>query len=122
MDFLNELNNLFGRFEALNSTPAEEAVLHQDEKTLCLDTTDVRRTLRRVNTRKAPGPGNIPGRVLKECADKQAYVLTDIFNISLDQANVPSCFKTAIIIPVPKNTQIKSFNDCWPITLTAFVM
>lgn len=102
-DFLNELNHFLGRFEALNCTPAGKAVPHWDEKALCLDTADVRRTLRRVNTRKAPGPDNIPGQVLRECADQLAYVLTDIFNTSLDQDRDPTCFKTATKIPVPKN-------------------
>lgn len=70
-NFLNELNKIFVRFEALNGTPAKEAVLHQDEKTLCLDTADVQRTLRRVNTWKAAGPDNIAGQVVRECADQQ---------------------------------------------------
>lgn len=54
------------------------------------------------------GHGNIPGRVLKECADQLAGVLTDIFNTSLQQAVVPLCFKTAIVIPVPKNHNVLS--------------
>ncbi len=52
--------------------------------------------------RKPPGPDNIPGRVLSECADQLAHVLVDIFNTSLGQAKVTSCFKTSTIIPVPK--------------------
>ncbi|TWW73456.1 hypothetical protein D4764_15G0008500 [Takifugu flavidus] len=67
---------------------------------ICMDPADVRRTLRKVNIRKAVGPDNIPGKVLKECADQMAGVLTDIFNSSLHQAVVPSCFKTATIIPL----------------------
>lgn len=50
VDFLNKLNNFSERFLA------EKAVPHQGEKALCLDTADVRRTLKRVNTRKAPTP------------------------------------------------------------------
>ncbi|KAI3369333.1 hypothetical protein L3Q82_007466 [Scortum barcoo] len=92
-DFLNDLNNFFGRFEALNSTPAEKEVPLQEETALCLASADVRRTLKRVKTRKAPGPDNIPGRVLRECADQLACVLTDIFNTSLSQAKVPTCFQ-----------------------------
>lgn len=111
MDFLNTLNNFFGIFEALNSTPGEKAVPYQDEKALCLDTADVQKTLGRVNTQKAPGPDNIPGRVLRGCADQLACVLSDILNTSLDQAKVSSCFKTASIIPVPKKLQITSLHS-----------
>ena len=66
---------------------------------------EVRRSLRTVNSRKAPGPDNIPGRVLREYADQLAWVLMDIFNTSLDQAKVPSSLK-ATIIPVPKETSM----------------
>lgn len=49
---------------------------------------------------------NIPGQVLKECAGQLACVLTDSFNTSLEQAIVPSCFKTATTFLVP--TKLKS--------------
>ncbi|KAF7665898.1 hypothetical protein LDENG_00128220 [Lucifuga dentata] len=97
--FLNELNKYFGQFEALNDAPVRKTIPHPGEQALSLDVADVRGTLRRINTRKAAGPDNIPGWVLKECADQLAHVLTDIFNTSLNQAVVPSCFKTATIIP-----------------------
>ncbi|XP_068506804.1 transmembrane protein 176 isoform X8 [Syngnathus scovelli] len=121
-DFLNGLNNFFGRFEALNGTPAVKTVPHQEEEVLCLDSADVLKTLRRVNPRKAPGPDNIPGRVFRECASQLAGVITDIFNTSLGQATVPACFKTASIIPVPKKPQITSFNDYRPVALTPVMM
>uniref|UniRef100_A0A3B1JFF3 Radial spoke head 3 n=1 Tax=Astyanax mexicanus TaxID=7994 RepID=A0A3B1JFF3_ASTMX len=89
-----------------------------DEEVLLLDIADVQSTLRRVNTRKSPGPDNIPGRVLRECADQLTYVLTDIFNTSLDLAKVPSCFKSTVIIPVPKKAHISSLNDYRPVALT----
>ncbi|KAI3363046.1 hypothetical protein L3Q82_011704, partial [Scortum barcoo] len=79
---------------------------------------DVRRTLKRV---RAPGPDNIPGRVLRECADQLACVLTDIFNTSLSQAKVPLCFKTATIIPVHKKTHITSLNDYRPVAVERLV-
>lgn len=61
----------------------------------------MRRTLAKINPRKAAGLDNIAGQVLKAC-DKLADVLTDIFNISLCQATVPRCLKTSIIVPVTK--------------------
>ncbi|XP_029314113.1 cyclic nucleotide-gated cation channel beta-3-like [Cottoperca gobio] len=44
---------------------------------------DVQRTLKKVNPRKAAGPDSIPGRLLRDCADQLAHVLTDIFNTSI---------------------------------------
>ncbi len=80
---------------------------------------DVRRSLLKVKPRKAAGPDNIPGRVLK---DKLSEVLTDIFNISLFQAKVPSCFKSATIIPVPKTSTVSCLNDFRPVALTPILM
>lgn len=67
-------------------------------------------------------PYNIQGKVLKECADQLAGVLTDIFNSSQHRAVVPSCFKTVTIIPVPKNNTTSSLNDYRPVALTPVMM
>ncbi|KAI3357764.1 hypothetical protein L3Q82_015530, partial [Scortum barcoo] len=40
----------------------------------------------------------------KGCAYQLTEVLTDIFNTSLQQAAVPTCLKTATIIPIPKTS------------------
>ncbi|KAI3358994.1 hypothetical protein L3Q82_015377 [Scortum barcoo] len=75
------------------------------EEPLRVTAAEVRRTLQRINPRKAAGPDNISGRVLKGCAYQLTEVLTDIFNTSLQQAAVPTCLKTATIIPIPKTPQ-----------------
>ncbi|KAM9781037.1 uncharacterized protein ACBT44_022394 isoform 2-T4 [Syngnathus typhle] len=82
----------------------------------------VRRALAAINIRKAAGPDNIPGRALKDCAGKLTGVFTDIFNISLQQAIVPSCFKAANIVPVPKKPAPSCFNDYRPVALTPIIM
>ncbi|KAI5108115.1 hypothetical protein C0J45_1709 [Silurus meridionalis] len=83
---------------------------------------EVRKTLCRVNPRKSAGPDNIPGRVLRECAQQLADVFTDIFNISLSSATVPTCLKTTTIIPVPKKSTVSCLNDYRPVALTPIVM
>ncbi len=82
----------------------------------------VRRSLSRINARKALGPDNIPGRVLRDCAVELTDVFTDIFNISLSQAVVPTCFKATTIIPVPKKSSPSCFNDYRPVALTPILM
>ncbi|KAI3369594.1 hypothetical protein L3Q82_024480, partial [Scortum barcoo] len=76
----------------------------------------------RINPRKAAGPDNISGRVLKGCAYQLTEVLTDIFNTSLQQAAVPTCLKTATIIPIPKTSTVTGLNDYRPVALTPIVM
>ncbi|KAI3375925.1 hypothetical protein L3Q82_016344, partial [Scortum barcoo] len=63
-----------------------------------------------------------PGRALKVCADQLADVFADIFNMSLLQSVVPTCFKETIIVPVPKKTKILSLNDYRPVALTSTIM
>lgn len=46
----------------------------------------------------------------------------DIFNTSLCQAVVPLCFKSAIIVPVPKNSNPRCLNDYRPVALTPVAM
>ncbi|KAK1785657.1 hypothetical protein P4O66_019004 [Electrophorus voltai] len=94
----------------------------QNDQVLCLTAAEVRRTLHGVNPQKSARPDNIPGHVLRECADQLADVLTDIFNISLSCTVVPTCFKTTTIVPVPKKPTVSCLNDYHPVALTSIIM
>lgn len=72
---------------------------------------DVRRALLAVNPRKAAGPDGVPGKVLRACTPQLASIFKSIFNLSLAQAVVPSCLKSATIIPLPNKSPIPSLND-----------
>ncbi len=73
-------NHFYSRFEMQNDTPAQKLPTPPNDQALCLSAADVRKTLSRINPRKAAGPDNIPGCVLKDCAAQLTDVLTDIFN------------------------------------------
>ncbi len=75
---LNELNAFFARFEAQNSTTAQKTPPPPGDQVMTLSPNSVRRSLSRINARKAPGPDNIPGRVLRDCAVELTDVFTDI--------------------------------------------
>ncbi len=95
------LNHFYSWFEMQNDTPAQKL------------------SLSRINPRKAAGPDNIPGRVLKDCAAQLTDVLTDT---SLSQAVIPTCLKSTTIIPVPKKSSVSCLNDYRPIALTPIMM
>ncbi|KAM9821543.1 uncharacterized protein ACBT44_007087 isoform 2-T2 [Syngnathus typhle] len=107
---------------AQNTTCPLKATPPSHELPLCLSADSVRRALAAINIRKVAGPDNIPGRALKDCAGELTGVFTDIFNTSLQQAIVPSCFKAAIIVPVPKKPAPSCFNDYRPVALTPIIM
>ncbi len=100
-----------------NDTSAQKLPTPPNDQALCLSPADVRKTLSRINPRKAAGPDNIPGRVLKDCAEQLTDVLTDIFNTSLSQAVIPTCLKSTTIIPVPKKSPVSCLNEYRPIAL-----
>ncbi|KAL0146554.1 hypothetical protein M9458_058185 [Cirrhinus mrigala] len=122
ISLLNELNTFFARFEVQNSTTAQKTPPPPGDQVMTLSPDSVRRSLSRINARKALGPDNIPGRVLRDCAVELTDVFTDIFNISLNQAVVPTCFKATTIIPVPKKSSPSCFNDYRPVALTPILM
>ena len=71
---------------------------------------------------KAIGPYNIAQRVLKACAEQLAYIFCIIFNVCFSTHTVPTTWKTACIVPIPKRPVISSINDLRPVALTSAVM
>ena len=55
-------------------------------------------------------------------ADRLADVYTDIFNTSLLQSLVHTCFRRTPIVPVPKKVKALSGNDFRPLALTSVIM
>ena len=50
------------------------------------------------------------------CADQLASV---IFNLSLSESVIPTCFKQTTIVHVPKNTKVTRLNDYRALALTS---
>lgn len=74
-----------------------------------------------INPGNAAGPDNIPGWVLKDCAEQLKDVFADLFNTSLRHAVVPTCLKSATIILVLKTSNRARLNDFYPVALTPIV-
>lgn len=74
-----------------------------ENQRLSVSTTDVRKILFRVNIRKAAGPNNKRGRLLRSCAHRLVYllliILTNHLCRSLFSPQVP-------IVPVPKKPAV----------------
>ncbi|KAK1783932.1 hypothetical protein P4O66_023099, partial [Electrophorus voltai] len=112
-------NNANGAIGAANGACADPTI---EQHPLIITESDVRRVFKRMNTRKAAGPDGICGRVLKACTDQLAPVFTDIFNLSLTLAIIPSSFKRSTIVPVPKKPRPSGLNDYRPVVLTSVMM
>ena len=70
----------------------------------------------------AASPDGIPSHVLRACASQLGEVFTDIFNLSLSQYVVHTCFKVYTIVPIPKIAKVTELNDYRPIALTSVIM
>ena len=89
----DELNAFYARFEASNTEACTRAPAVLDDCVITLSVANVSKTFKQVNIHKAAWPDVLPGRVLKACTDQLASVFTDIFNISLTESVIPTCFK-----------------------------
>ncbi|KAK3547907.1 hypothetical protein QTP70_000572 [Hemibagrus guttatus] len=101
------LNEFFAPFDNQTSQmDTQTTSLPRDELVIILKSHQVRSTMRKIDITKAAGPDRVPGHTLKSCADQPAGVFTNIFNLSLQQALVPTCLKSTIIVRVPKKQQV----------------
>lgn len=80
-------------------------------------TPDVQLTLSRVDHRRASGPDDVLGQVLRDWSGQLAGVFTEIFNLSL--VMVLKILKSATIVPVPVKLNITSLNVQRPSTPAA---
>ena len=106
----DELNNFYTRFEANTTETYMRASAVPDDYVITLSAADVSKTFKQVNI-QATGPDGLPERVLRACADHLASVFTDIFNLSLSESVIPTCFKQTTIVPVPKTTKVTCLNN-----------
>ena len=78
---------------------------------------DVLPTLLGLDTQKAYGPDGIPPVVLKKCAKVLAPCLVQLFRLCLSTKTFPSCWKFALVQPVPKKGDRSQVSNYRPIAL-----
>ena len=86
-----------------------------DDSGITLSVADVSKIFKQVNIHKAAGPDGLQGCVL-------AGGFTNLFNMSLIESALPTCFKQTTIVPVPKNTKATCLKDYIPIALMSVAM
>ena len=81
---------------------------------------DVERKLSQINVHKAPGPDGLPNWLLRDFSSYLAGPVCAIYNASVREGFVPSRWKEANVVPVPKVHPPKAVEaDLRPISLTA---
>ena len=72
--------------------------------------------------RSSAGPDNLPYWFWKCFATELAPIVTEIFNISLKTSTVPQIWKSANLLPLPKESPLNSCSQLRPISLTDIIM
>eukprot|EP00061_Rhincodon_typus_P003908 g21271.t1 len=116
------LNAFYAQFEQNTTSTAIPAPTAPDTPITSVTAADVRSVSLGVNPRKVMGRDRVSGRALRSCADQMAEVFTNILNLSLLQAECPTCFKKTTIIPVPKKAHATCLNDYCPVALISIIM
>ncbi|KAL7632739.1 UNVERIFIED_CONTAM: hypothetical protein RMT77_016940 [Armadillidium vulgare] len=117
---------LFAQTFASNSTlddsgavPSPSTPSNSFMPKIVISSKDVTSALSELNTKKAYGPDGIPPLVLKTCASELAPCLGKLFRLCLSTSTFPSCWKRALIQPVPKNGDPSQPSNYHPISLTS---
>ena len=84
---------------------------------------ELKRAIKKMKPKGAPGPDNIPPSFLKNLGVKALEKLLSIFNRSLSQGELPQIWRNAIIIPLLKQGKpASSLASFRPISLTSCVV
>ena len=77
---------------------------------------DVQEARAKLYTNKTAGVDNISARMLKMAAPGINSSLCDLFNASFSMAQIPTEWKAAKIITIPKVKQVKSMDEYFPVS------
>ena len=75
----------------------------------------VREYIRKMKTKKSTVEGDIPAKIIKECANYLCLPLADIINTGIRRGEWSDIWKSELITPIPKCFPLKTMKDLRPI-------
>ena len=124
MQTLADSVNRFFHGVAADLSPLDNSILPPSSEVVPYEFTisqaAVERKLSQINTHKAPGPDGLPNWLLRDFSTYLAGPVCAIYNASVREGTVPSRWKEANVVPVPKVHPPRTIEaDLRPISLTA---
>ena len=122
-DKANLLNSFFGSCFNTSHPPIElgsTPSVSYPEDLLCTES-EVYDLVASLDVSKASGQDGISARMLKATACSIAPSLTKLFNLSLQSGTIPSVWKKSLVVPIPKNSDMKNPSNYRPISLLPIV-
>ena len=113
-DLPDKLNTFYGRFDTTDNTQEIDNVkntIHSssDKGTITITNSDVYKHFKSLNPRKSKGPDGVSPKLLRICSQQLSPVYATIFNRCVNE-HIPSIWKTATVIPVPKKSSPKELR------------
>ena len=84
-----------------------------------VDWKGVHKLLKNLKTHKATGPDSIQTFILKAAADELAPALVVLFQLSLDQGEIPADWREALVVPIFKIGDKHQAANYRPVSLTS---
>ena len=119
-----EINSFFHsvscNLPSLQPPVSKETVVVPDKFILTVE--EVEKALLKSDTSKATGPNDIPTWILHDLAGLISKPVCCIFNTSIREGSLPTDWKKADVVPIPKLNPPKSIqSDLRPISLTSIL-
>jgi hypothetical protein len=116
----NLLNTFFHSCFNTSHPPIASRCDSQDfecsEELLCTEE-EVFDLLSSLDTTKASGPDGLSARMLKSTATSITSSVTKLFNLSISKCRIPKMWKTSVIVPIPKASDVSAPSNYRPISL-----
>ena len=127
-EIANNLNNHFNKIgqkmaKNLKQTESYSPLKHitkSPSQSICMYPTtygEIRKIINHINAKKASGPDEISGYIMKVTLNTIVPVLAELFNMCLSAGIFPDCLKTAEIVPIHKGGKRDITTNYRPISL-----
>ena len=114
----HQYHSVYTREDPSSATPDPDGTPLPDMDNITVTEQGVKKLLQKSNRQKATGPDMIPARILRECSEELAPILTIVFNKMLQTGCVPEDWKQANVSAVFKKGQRYNPANYRPVSLT----
>ena len=119
------IHNFYARFNDKDFSQEKKSIIENRLKKAgeptSLSKEEVIKSINKISVKKASGPDNLSGFILKKCKNSLLDIMYKIMKMSVTILKIPLLWKTGEIIPVSKTTLAKVDNDLRPVTLTPII-
>jgi hypothetical protein len=120
-EILNEQFQSVYTKENTSTMPDKGQSKYPSMEDIDINTKGVFKLLKDINPHKATGPDCIPLFILKSAADELAPILTQLYQYSLAEGEIPSDWRDAHIVPVFTKGEKHLPSNYRPVSLTSIV-